>query len=113
MNPVAAHPEPPSGRASSALTWAYRTLLLVDGVIAAVIVGFFGLGLVDGSVSAYNAGIWFVILVALVLIIGGAVVARRMSGPGLALLPLSLLAVPGLLFLLMLLLALLLQPRWN
>jgi hypothetical protein len=49
----------------------FRNLFGVDILAAPVIVYFFFIGLADGSVSSFNGGLWFAILAALAVILGG------------------------------------------
>lgn len=88
-------------------------MLAFDVVIAAVIVFFFVIGLADGSVSAFNGLLWLGILVALALVIGGAITLEYLRRRALAVLLLCVLAVPGFLFGAFILLMLITQPRWN
>ena len=49
----------------------YWILLAVDGAAALVALYFFFIGLADGSVSSFNAGIWLALLGGLGAVIGG------------------------------------------
>lgn len=84
-----------------------------DGLIALLVLYFFIVGLVDGSVSSFNIGLWALILVALAAILGGGFFLRSAGHPVAAAVLLAVLAVPGLLAGLFFLLILLLKPRWN
>ncbi len=77
-----------------------------DFLIALVVLYFFIVGLVDGSVSSQNFFLWLLILgaVAAVLLIG-----LFLKSTGI----LWLLATPGLLYLLFLLIIVIGKPRWN
>jgi hypothetical protein len=85
----------------------------VDAVVTAVALWFFVAGLGDGSVSSFNAGIWLVLLAALAAVSGGSLWLRAAGRRGLALALALLLAVPGALAGLLLLVLLVAQPRWN
>ena len=91
----------------------FRILLAVDALAAAVIVYFFFVGLADGSVSSFNGGLWFAILAALAVIIGGGWLlnASGKRGPAIALL--LVLAIPAVLFGLFMLIIVIANPRWN
>lgn len=91
----------------------YRAALAVAGLVAAVLVFFFLVGLGDGSVSSFNAGLWLGVLagVAAVLFAGTRLRARGHTAAAIAVL--GILALPGLLYALFLLLILLTNPRWN
>jgi hypothetical protein len=98
---------------SRAATYSFRALLGFDALIAAVAAGFFLVGLSDGSVSSFNAGIWTVLLGGLALVIGGAIALRRAAQTALSIAVLMLPAVPVFLYCVLIMMALLLQPRWN
>jgi hypothetical protein len=91
----------------------YRAALAAAALAAAVVVYFFLVGLGDGSVSSFNAGLWLGVLVGVagVLVAGTWLRARGHTAAALAVL--GILVVPGLLYALFLLLILLTNPRWN
>lgn len=105
--------EGPGPAASGALLWVYRGLLGLDGVVAAVIVYFFMLGLIDGSVSSFNARLWMTILAGVLIVVGGGVALHRARRTVLASLLLMVLAVPGGLYALFVPMLLITNPRWN
>jgi hypothetical protein len=84
-----------------------------DALITLVVLYFFFEGLADGSVSSFNAGIWFMLLVALTCVMGGSLWLRSTGRHRGALVLLLVLAVPGVLALLFLLVVLITNPRWN
>jgi hypothetical protein len=91
----------------------YKILLAIDAIVAAIFVYFFVVGLGDGSISDFNSQLWGIILLALAAIIGGGVLLNgkgyRKAANGLLL----VLATPGILYGLFLLLIVIAQPRWN
>ena len=91
----------------------YRILLTIDAIVAAILLYFFFTGIEDGSVSSFNILLWLGLLGGAAAII---VAAYALKSKG-RLMPANLLllvpALPGLLFGLFILAALLLQPRWN
>jgi hypothetical protein len=91
----------------------YRILLAIDAAVAAVLLYFFVTGIEDGSLSSFNILVWLVMLGGIALIIGGALALRARNRKLAATLVLLVPAGPGLLFGLFILLAVLLQPRWN
>lgn len=91
----------------------FRILFGFDALVALVMLYFFFIGLADGSVSSFNAGLWFIILLALAGIMGGSLWLRSTGRPRSAIALLLLLAVPGLLGVLFLLVVLITNPRWN
>ena len=92
---------------------AFGILWGFDAAIAAVVLFFFLLGLSDGSVSSFNIGIWLLFLLGVGGVVGGSfhLSSRGLRRPALALA--LVLAVPGLLYALFLLVVLIGRPRWN
>ena len=91
----------------------FRILLAVDAAVAAILLYFFVTGIEDGSVSSFNILLWLVMLGGIALVIGGAHALRSRGRKPAANLLLAVPAAPALLFDLFILLAVLLQPRWN
>ena len=85
----------------------------IDAIIALVVVVFFLIGIADGSVSSFNMALWLGMLIALAGILLGSHSLQRAGRTNLATGLLMTLAIPGVLFGLLLLAALILQPRWN
>ena len=92
---------------------AYRVFLACAGVVAAIAVTFFAIGIGDGSVSSFNLGLWLVLLVGLGTVLWIGHTLRRRDKTGLAIAVLGIVAVPGLLGGLFMLLVVITQPRWN
>lgn len=88
-------------------------LWAIDALVTAIVVFFFLAGLMDGTVSSFNGGLWFGILVALAIVIGGSLYLKSISYLTLAKLLLAVLAVPALLFALYFLVAIFSGARWN
>jgi uncharacterized membrane protein YhaH (DUF805 family) len=82
-------------------------------VVTMVAVYFFFVGLADGSVSSFNAGLWALILLVTIGVTAGSLILKKRGRPGLGSLLALVLAFPGLLAGLFLLLILITQPRWN
>ncbi|MCW5925109.1 MAG: osmoprotectant transporter permease [Saprospiraceae bacterium] len=82
-------------------------------VIALVVLYFFFIGLADGSVSATNMGLWMAMLGVVAAILLGSLWLKSQERLGLAKGVLYILAVPGFLYLLFLLLVIIGKPRWN
>lgn len=91
----------------------YRVLWWFDAVIAAIFVGFFFVGLADGSVSSFNMALWVGILLGLGAILYGSRALHQAGQQKTALIILWLLAVPGILGALFFLILIIAQPRWN
>jgi hypothetical protein len=91
----------------------FWTLWGVDALIALICLYFFFVGLADGSVSAFNGGLWFLILVGLGIVLGGSLWLKAQQQVVWAKVLVALLAVPGLLAGIFLLIVLIAQPRWN
>ena len=94
-------------------TTAFRILFGVDVLAASVVVFFFFWGLADGTVSVFNLGMWWVLLLGVAGVLIGGYALRAKGLTGLASLVLLVLAVPaGGLFLIGLLFAIL-QPNMH
>lgn len=74
-----------------------------DALIALVVLYFFAIGLLDGSVSSFNMGLWLLVLVLLAAVLLGSLQLVKHHYPLGAKLLLSALAAPGFLFGLMML----------
>ncbi len=84
-----------------------------DALITIVVLYFFFVGLADGSVSSFNAGLWFIILLVLGSVMLGSLWLRSSGRNRIAFVVLLILAVPGLMFGLFFLILLIANPRWN
>lgn len=91
----------------------FRLLLAVDAAVAAGVLYFFVIGLADGSVSSFNAGLWAAILAGVAGVLAGGLLLNANGRRGAAIAVLTILAVPGLAFGLFVLSFVVLQPRWN
>jgi drug/metabolite transporter (DMT)-like permease len=85
----------------------------IDATIAAIGVFFFFVGLVDGSVSSFNMGLWMCLLLGLALVVGGSLWLRARKRVGAATWLLWILAGPGICAALFFVLLLVSSPRWN
>lgn len=85
----------------------------VAAVVTSVVVLFFLLGLNDGTVSSFNAGLWTLLLLGTLGVTIGSLFLKTRGRPGLGALLALVLALPGFLAGLFFLLILILQPRWN
>lgn len=91
----------------------FRLLFLFDLAVGAVVLFFFFWGLSDGSVSSFNIGLWLGILAAVGGILAGGYFLNANGNRPLAIILLLVLAIPGLLYALFVLLIIILNPRWN
>lgn len=91
----------------------FRFLLVIDALAAAIIVYFFFVGLADGSVSSFNAGLWAAILAGIAAVLGGGWYLKMIGHRGVASAVLAILAVPALLYGLFILLIVVTQPNWH
>jgi hypothetical protein len=91
----------------------YRILLTIDAIVAAILLYFFFTGLEDGSVSSFNILIWLILLGGAATVIGGAHALKSKGQLLVASIVLLIPALPGLLFGLFVLAAIILHPRWN
>ncbi len=99
--------------AQGAKLWIYRASLAVAGVVDAVIVLFFLWGVADGSISSFNIEIWLVALTLTVVVpVAGVSLANRGHYIA-ATLVLGLLALPGILSALFILLFIGSGTTWN
>jgi hypothetical protein len=88
-------------------------LLIIDAIATLVLYGFFFIGIGDGSVSAFNMGLWLLILAAFTVAVVVGWLLRAKGRPGLASVVLLPTAIPCAFYGQFLLLILILQPRWN
>ena len=88
-------------------------LWAIDAVIAAVALYFFFSLSAGGNVGSFNILPWLAILAVLAGVVGGSVWLRSVGQHPLAIILLLLLAVPGALYALFLLLILILQPDFR
>lgn len=91
----------------------FKILWCVDALAALIVLYFFFVGLADGTVSSFNMGLWFFVLAILAVIMLGSIWLRLHQHPALAILLLCSLAIPVLLYLLFILVALCGNARWN
>jgi hypothetical protein len=88
-------------------------LWAIDALVTIIVLYFFFAGLNDGTVSSFNGGLWFGILVVLAVVIGGSLYLKSISYLTWAKLLLAGLAFPALLFALYFLVAIISGTRWN
>ncbi|MBY0532780.1 MAG: hypothetical protein K2P86_12500 [Xanthobacteraceae bacterium] len=91
----------------------FRVLFAFDALVAAVVLFFFFWGVSDGTVSSFNIGLWTGLLAAVAGVLFGGYYLNASGNRVLAILLLLVLAIPGLLYLLFVLLVIIAQPRWN
>ena len=85
----------------------------IAAVVTIVVVYFFLVGLADGSIFSFNEGLWTLLLVGTLAVTAGSLILKNSGRPGLGVLLSLLLALPGLLAGIFMLLILITQPRWN
>ena len=85
----------------------------VSALVAAGFVVFFFIGLADGTVSSFNILLWLGILAVVGACTGGSLWLRKQGKVLPSILLAWVLAVPGFFAILMMLLLIILQPRWN
>jgi len=93
--------------------WLFRIVWGIDAAISAVVVWFFFLGIANGSVSSFNIGLWSLILFALAAILGGSLWLKKTEHQVLGILLLLVLALPGLLYGVFIVLLLVTNTSWN
>jgi hypothetical protein len=85
----------------------------VNAVVAAIVVYFFFVGLADGSVSSFNIVLWLCVLAVVAGEVVGSLWLKARGRKGVAITFLWVLAAPGLLAALFVVIVLLTNPRWN
>ncbi|MEZ4746547.1 MAG: osmoprotectant transporter permease [Calditrichia bacterium] len=85
----------------------------VDVVIAAILLFFFIWGIADGTVSAFNIKSWMFALLGVALIVGGGFWLKSIDQLVLANIVLMILALPGLGYALIMVVAIVTQTSWN
>ena len=85
----------------------------IAAAVTCIAVFYFFAGLISGSVSSFNAGIWALILLGTLGVTSGSWMLQKSGRPGLGALLALVLALPGLIGGLVLLLLVLTQPSWN
>ena len=90
--------------------WILWGIALAVGL---VVLYFFFVGLADGSVSSFNGGLWLVLLVVTGGVLGGSLWLKQRKQLLLAKILLLVLAAPGVLTGLFLVVIMLTNPRWN
>ena len=85
----------------------------IAAAVTVVAVFYFLAGLASGSVSSFNAGIWMLILLGTVSVSTGSLILKKCGRPGAGALLALVLALPGVIAVLFMLLILVTNPRWN
>lgn len=85
----------------------------IAAVVTSVAVIFFLIGLTNGSVSSFNASIWALILPGTVGVTVCSLILKENGRPGMGALLALVLALPGLLAGLIILLFIIVPMRWN
>ncbi len=93
--------------------WFFWIFWGIDALVGAIVVGYFFLGLADGSVSSFNSGIWAAILGALAVILAGSMWLKVVGRPGFGTALLLVLGIPGVLYGVFLFLVIVTKSRWN
>jgi hypothetical protein len=97
----------------NARSWPYLVSFVIAALVAAVVVAFFVIGLADGSVSSFNITLWLGVLAVVGVVLLAGVRLRSKGRTRSAIAVLSLLALPGLLYALFMLLVIGSGARWN
>jgi hypothetical protein len=91
----------------------FRILLAIDTLAALVIVYFFIVGIVDGSVSSFNITLWLGILAIVAAVLGGGWMLNKSGQRAAGNVVLAVLAIPGILFGVFMLVVIIAQPNWH
>ncbi len=102
-----------STAAAAPVSWSYRITFGIAAIVGVVVFYFFFVGLGDGSIDADNLGMWFILLAVTGGVLFGGYQAKAHDYRKTAILILSLLAVPGLLYGLFILLVVASGTSWN
>ena len=69
----------------------------IDAIVALIFIYFFFVGIADGSVDSFNIVLWLVILLVLGGVLAGSLALRATARTGLAIVLVTILAVPSIL----------------
>ncbi|MBN2078067.1 MAG: osmoprotectant transporter permease [Spirochaetes bacterium] len=86
---------------------------IIDSVIAVVVLYFFIVGLIDGSVSSSNMRLWAMVLLGLGCIMGGSLWLKFANHINLAMVFLLIPAVPAIIFCILMTVVFVSGARWN
>jgi hypothetical protein len=86
---------------------------IIDSLVAVVVLYFFVVGLIDGSVSSSNMRLWAAVLLGLGCITGGGLWLRSANHINLAVALLLVPAVPAIIFGSLMLITFVSGERWN
>ncbi|MEO6000896.1 MAG: hypothetical protein ABIN89_28885 [Chitinophagaceae bacterium] len=92
---------------------AFKIFWSIDAIASLIILYFFVDGLLDGTVSSFNMGIWLALVFGVVVIMLGSIWLRIHQLPGFAIALLLVLAIPALLYLTFILIMMFGNGRWN
>lgn len=91
----------------------FWTLWVFNALMALIPIWFFFVGIGDGTVGSENIGIWVILLVVVLGILGGSFQLMRTNHLKAARIILIISAIPCLLAILFFLVVMLSNPRWN
>jgi hypothetical protein len=91
----------------------FRIVWVVAVIVALLGVAFFVIGIADGTVSSFNIVLWAAVLAGLAAVVFGSRALNRRGQVAAAAVLAAVLAVPGLLYALFLLVAVTSGVRWN
>jgi hypothetical protein len=90
----------------------FRVLWIIDLLASAAVLIFLIVGLIDGSVSSFNIGIWIGIMAALAVVLAGSHKLKVIGRLNLGVLLLLVIAIPAVIYLLFLLLFIMMEGQW-
>ncbi len=91
----------------------FWTLWGIDAIVGVVVLYFFFIGLADGSVSSFNIGLWFILLLVSIGVLVGTLYLKSKEKLLIAKILLGVEAVPALCFFLFFLILILSKPNWQ
>ena len=91
----------------------FRVLWWVDAIAAAIVMAFFFIGVADGSVSSFNIALWTALLAGVAVVVFGSLALDRKGHRWPAIVLAAVLAIPALLYGLMIVVFVASGTRWN
>lgn len=94
-------------------SWPYRIAMVPAAIVAAVAVAFFVIGVADGTVSSFNIVMWIGLLAVIGALLFAGIRLRASGRTKSAVVVLSILGLPGVLFALSFVVLVASGVRWN
>ena len=91
----------------------FWVLWIFNAIMSLIPIYFFFVGLMDGTVSSSNIGIWFILLLVVAVVLVGSYLLRAANQMALAKILLIIAAIPGIMAILYFAVVMISKPRWN